>query len=833
MCGAYINVHIIDVPYQADSEYTYYVPKEKRELIKNGSAVSVPFGSSDRQKLAIVVNSDAIEPPYSSKVKSVVSVMSSYFSLDDTMLNLCKFMKSTTLCTIGEAVKCIIPSALVFKTKEVFSVVDTINDIPKELQDVYWYIENNPSVSLKKLSERFENAEKDVSKLLKLKLITKSTFVDEKEKSKFENHVTLNISPEEAIDIVNGNQTVKLRGKKQGEILKVLCEHKMLTDKEIYELTSSTKQALDSLVKKELVKITQIEVSRNPYKDVKKLDNQNLVLSQEQQIAFDTLKELYHSNEPKGALLYGVTGSGKTSVMKKMIDEVVENGQGVILLVPEISLTPQTVSTFCGYYGDRVAVIHSNLSVGERFDTYKKIFDGKADIVVGTRSAIFAPVKNLGMIIIDEEQEHTYKSDTNPKYLAHDIARFRCAKSNALMILASATPSLNSYYKALSGNYTLVKMEKRYGEAKLPDVIITDMRKERQEGNMNPLGTKLVKELGSAVDNDKQAILFLNRRGYHSSVSCLNCGKVVECPHCSVALTYHSFKKINTDVNKEDKNYEMDKNGVLKCHYCGHRAKLPDKCPDCQKSDFNYIGFGTQKTEQDISELFPNSKILRLDADTTVTKASYDQILGDFRDKKANVLIGTQMVTKGHNFPLVTVVGVVLADTMLYTSDYRSAERTFSMLTQVIGRAGRAKDHGIAIVQTNSPNEQTIQLAARQDYTSFYENEIKIRKAYTFPPFCDMAVITLSYVNEQLLNKDADKLMKDLEREFKTVNLPVMVYGPFEAPIYKTQGRYRKRIIIKCKLNNVMREIFAKIYMEHGKNTKGNYLSIDFNPSNI
>ena len=833
MCGAYINVHIIDVPYHADNEYTYYVPKEKRELISKGSAISIPFGSSDRQKLAIVVNADASEPPSSSKIKSVISVMSSYFSLDDTMLELCRFMKSTTLCTIGEAVKCIIPSALVFKTKEVFSVADSLDEVPNSLRDIYWFIESNPKVSLKKLKEKFENAEENINKLLKLKLITKSTFVDEKEKSKFINHISLNIPRDEAADIANGNGKIKLRGKKQAEILKLLCQHKMLTDKEIYEQTESTKQALDSLLKKELIVCEQIEASRNPYSNIKRLDNSSLVLSEEQQSAFDTLKSLYDSNEPKGALLYGVTGSGKTSVMKKMIDAVVSNNQSVILLVPEISLTPQTVSTFCGYYGDRVAVIHSNLSVGERFDTYKKIFDGKADIVVGTRSAVFAPVKNLGMIIIDEEQEHTYKSDTSPKYLAHDIARFRCAKSGALMLLASATPSLNSYYKAMSGSYTLVKMDKRYGDSKLPDVIVTDMRKERQEGNTNALGTKLAVSLGKAIEDGKQAILFLNRRGYHSSVSCQGCGSTLECPNCSVALTYHSYKKIKTEIDKENAYDVMDKSGVLKCHYCGYRSPIPKKCVKCESQDFSYTGFGTQKTEQDIEELFPNVKILRLDADTTVTKASYEKILGDFRDKKANVLIGTQMVTKGHNFPLVTVVGVVLADTMLYTSDYRASERTFSMLTQVIGRAGRAKDHGIAIVQTNSPNEQTIQLAARQDYCSFYENEIKIRKAYTFPPFCDLAVITLSYVNEQALNKDGDKLMKDLEAKLKEKNAPVIAYGPFEAPIYKTQGRYRKRIILKCRLNSQIREVFAEIYKEYTKNSKGNFLSIDFNPSSL
>ena len=833
MCGAYINVHIIDVPYHADGEYTYYVSSEKRELISVGSAVSVPFGNSDRQKLAIVVNCDVVEPQNSSKIKEIVSVMSSYFSLDTTMLELCRFMKSTTLCTIGEAVKCIIPSALVFKTREAFSVADTVNEVPNNLRDLYWYIENNPNVSLKKLKERFENAEAEVARLLKLKLITKATFVDEREKSKFENHISLNISRDEAADIANGMGKIKLRSKKHGEILTLLCEHKMLTDKEICEMASTSKQAIDSLLKKGLISCEQIEVLRNPYKNIQRLDNSALVLSKEQSEAFDTLKMLYSSNEAKCALLYGVTGSGKTSVMKKMIDEVVKNGQGVILLVPEISLTPQTVSTFCGYYGDRVAVIHSNLSVGERFDTYKKIFDGKADIVVGTRSAIFAPIKNLGMIIIDEEQEHTYKSDTNPKYLAHDIARFRCAKSNALLILASATPSLNSFYKAMSGNYTLVKMDKRYGDAKLPDVIVTDMRKERQEGNVNALGTRLASTLDKALSNDKQAILFLNRRGYHSSVSCQKCGDTLQCPNCSVALTYHSYKRINIEENEESTGDVMEQSGVLKCHYCGYRSRLPKKCEKCEGKDFSYTGFGTQKTEQDIESLFPSTRILRLDADTTTTKASYDKILGDFRDKKANVLIGTQMVTKGHNFPLVTVVGVILADTMLYTSDYRASERTFSMLTQVIGRAGRAKDHGIAIVQTNSPNEQTIQLAARQDYLSFYENEIKIRKAYSFPPFCDLALITLSYANEQALNKDASKLIADLERELKLINAPVIAYGPFEAPIYKTQGRYRKRILLKCKLNSKIREVFAKIYLEYTKNSKGNYLSIDFNPGSL
>ena len=824
MCGEYIGVYILDVPYHADLEYTYFVPLDLRQSISKGAAIVVPFGASNRKKTAVVVDESAKEV---SGTKPVFSCLSSYFKLNDEMIELCHFMKRQTLCTFGEAVKCVIPSALITKTKETFTVVGDLLE-PSPLYD---FIFRNPGVDLKKIEGRFENSEGEIKRLLRLGVIKKDTAVMEKDKNKYETRAFLLVDREDALEIADGNGTVKLRGKKQGEILRLLCEYGELPDKEIYEMTSSLKSTLDGLVKKELVGLRKIEITRTAY-SFKEGEREPVVLSEEQQGAFDTIKALYHEKEPRAALLYGVTGSGKTSVIKRMIDEAIDSGRGVIVLVPEISLTPQTVETFCGYYGQRVAVVHSNLSSGERFDTYKKIFDGRADIVIGTRSAIFAPVKNLGMIVIDEEQEHTYKSDTNPKYLAHDIARFRCAHSGALMLLASATPSLNSYYKAMSGAYTLVKLTKRYGNAVLPDVIITDMRNERIRGNMGAFGVKLSEYMGRAIDDQKQSILFLNRRGYHSSVSCQECGKGIECPNCSVALTYHSYRKIDGDVDRENLQQTMQKSGVLKCHYCGYRTTVPEKC-ECGESHFNFVGIGTQKTESELAELFPGVKILRLDADTTVSKLSYEQILGAFRNKEADVLIGTQMVTKGHNFPLVTLVGVVMADTMLYTSDYRASERTFSMLTQVIGRAGRAKDKGIAIIQTNSPNDQTILLASQQDYDAFYQNEIQIRRAYEFPPFCDIAVLTLSSVNELLLTKGAEHMVKRLEEEMRTLGAPVKAYGPFEAPIYKSNGKYRKRIIIKCRLNNKLREVFSKIYIEFTKSNDKNHLSIDFNPSNI
>jgi primosomal protein N' (replication factor Y) len=385
----------------------------------------------------------------------------------------------------------------------------------------------------------------------------------------------------------------------------------------------------------------------------------------------------------------------------------------------------------------------------------------------------------------------------------------------------------------MSGTYTLVKLTKRYGEAVLPDVIITDMRSERVRGNMGAFGVKLAEYLGRTLEDQKQAILFLNRRGYHSTVSCQDCGKALECPNCSVALTYHSYRKIESDLDRDNAQGIMGKSGVLKCHYCGYRKPVPDKCDECGGEHFDYVGFGTQKTEQDLENLFEGTKILRLDADTTTSKTSYDEILGAFRRKEAEVLIGTQMVTKGHNFPLVTLVGVIMADTMLYTSDYRASERAFSMLTQVIGRAGRAKDRGVAIIQTNSPNDQTILLSAKQDYESFYQNEIQIRRAYEFPPFCDIAVLTLSAPDELSLQRGADKLMDKLKAELTALKVPAKAYGPFEAPIYKTNGRYRLRVIVKCKLNKSLREVFSKIYIETTKSNDKNFLSIDFNPSSI
>ncbi|MBQ8344281.1 MAG: primosomal protein N' [Clostridia bacterium] len=825
-----VKVHILDVPYHADCEYDYYASSDIAEEIDIGSLVIVPFGAANRQKVALVTGYGESVEYETNRIKHIISSMSSCLSLTEEMMALCRFMKSTTLCTIGDAVKCMVPTMLVSKVEELLYATDKEYK-GEEHKGVYEYILKKPGITANKLSDKLEGARDSVSWLVRNKYVSKKAEITERDKARYERVVSLAIDKSEALDIATGKK--KLRSKKQENIIALLCEISSLTDREIYERTGSQKQQLDGLLEKGYIKIDKIRVDRDPYAEAKTGKRDNIVLSEEQKRAYEQLEELYSSGEAKAALLYGVTGSGKTSVIKEMIDRVIVSGRSVIILVPEISLTPQTVSMFCGYYGERVAVIHSGLSTGERFDSYRKIRDGEIDVVIGTRSAIFAPLSNLGMIVIDEEQEHTYKSDTDPKYLAHDIARFRCAKSNALMLLASATPSLTSYYKAVSGVYSLVKLTKRYGEATLPDVIITDMHRERAAGNTSVFGTKLATMLGEIKEDNKQAILFLNRRGYHASLSCSECGKPVECPNCSVAMTYHSFRKIEEDITADNAYDIMSASGVLRCHYCGYQTRVPKVCPDCKEGHLEYVGFGTQKLEGDIERLLPDIKTIRMDADTTTQKSSYEKILSSFLNKEADVLIGTQMVTKGHNFPYVTVVGVMLADMMLYTSDYRAAERTFSMLTQVIGRAGRAKDKGIAVIQTNSPSDRTIQYAATQNYEEFYKNEIQIRKAFTFPPYCDIALITLSSGDEYSLDKEAMGLLSRLKKDFTEAGAPVIAYGPFEAPVYRTQGRYRKRIIIKCRLDSRVRNILGKAYSDFSRDSAKVRISFDFNPSSL
>ncbi len=826
----YAGIYLLDAPYSIDYAFDYYIPPDLRRDILCGDFVTVPFGTANRAKLGIVVAIKDSPENSSIECKPVLSVCDRSMSLSAEALGLCSFVKEQTLCTFGDAVRAMAPTSVLSKIEETY-VFCADSTAPPQLDAtlalICDYIRKKGSVTQSSLKTKFGSiTQGSLKKLLATGLI-KRDYTLKSTSEKFEEYYSLAISKERAGDIIHGNDTVKLRSAKQTEILTYLLSvGTELEEKQLLEICGATKAQLGALLDKGLVccekksvdrsiALTQVENNETASKDI--------ILNQEQTAAFEKLAELSSSGEAHGALLHGVTGSGKTSVMMKLIDHVLDMHRSVIVLLPEIALTPQSLGIFCSRYGDRVAVIHSGLSAGERFDTHKRIKEGRADVVIGTRSAVFAPVTDLGLIIIDEEQEHTYKSDMNPKYHTRDVARYRCAYNKALMLLASATPSFESYKKAIDGKYTLVELKNRYGGATLPLTDIVDMREEIKMGNTSPLGWQLCKSL---VDNKKagdQSILFINRRGYNNFISCRTCGEAIKCPECSVSMTYH------TNVGSYDSGY-------LACHWCGRRLPVPQACPSCGGEHLAKMGYGTQRVEQELNSLLPDARVLRMDTDTTSAKSSYDTLLGKFRRHEADVLLGTQMVTKGHDFPDVTLVGVLLADASLYIDDYRASERTFAMLTQVIGRAGRSKKKGIALIQTNNPDNECIRLACAQDYKSFYESEIKIRKLLVFPPFCDIALLTLTSSDEKELLKASSLLSEKISAQMKGEysDLPLVVYGPFEAPVYKVEGKYRMRMVIKCRINKRSRQMLSEtLKYFSGSGAKGLSLSIDINPTNL
>ena len=627
--------------------------------------------------------------------------------------------------------------------------------------------------------------------------------------------VRLELTEDEALSILKGKG---LRSEGQRRLLGYLLENPTADYDICRELDGVNSANINALREKGIISLTEYEKIRNPYAEYsKRAKAEPIVLSSAQAEAYRIVERLYGDTRARAGLLFGVTGSGKTKVIMKAIDRTLGDGRTAIMLVPEISLTPQTVSLFCGRYGERVAVIHSSLSEGERIDAWRRIRRGEVDLVIGTRSAIFAPLKNIGLIVIDEEHEHTYKSEQDPKYHARDVAAYRCASHGALMLLASATPSLESFYKAKSDRYTLIPLRERYGGAKLPRAVIVDMREELRLGNTSPISQRLMNELSSVKENGKQAILFLNRRGYSSQISCKECGEVISCPRCSVSLTYHAGGSQR-----------------MLCHLCGYSEPVPRTCPGCSSDRLSFLGFGTQKLEGELERVLPDMPLMRMDADTTSGKLAYDRMLDDFRSGRADILLGTQMVAKGHDFPRVTLVGVALADTSLYVSDFRAAERTFSLLTQVIGRAGRACDRGIAVIQTYSPANETIRLACRQDYESFYEGEIALRRELSYPPFCDMVQLTLTSDSEAELNIAArelsDKILERLKGEYGA--LPFTVFGPFEAQIYKLNEKYRMRTVIKCKLGAQTRKFFSELLSDFALYRRA-VLSVDLNPLTV
>ena len=538
-----------------------------------------------------------------------------------------------------------------------------------------------------------------------------------------------------------------------------------------------------------------------------------LTLNDEQMTAYEGLRE------EKGSinLLYGVTGSGKTSVYIKLIYDCLAREEGAILLVPEIALTPQLLSLFAAHFGEKVAVLHSSLRITERYDTWKRIRSGDAKVVLGTRSAVFAPVQKLGLVIVDEEQEHTYKSENSPRYDAREVAIYRGKKVGASVIFGSATPSVETMYRAKTGIYRLFEMKNRYNQRPLPPVSVVDMKQELKNGNATAISEPLLLALQENRNNSEQAILFLNRRGTSRMVACVECGHVPTCPGCSVNLTYHHA------------------NGRLMCHYCGHSQPLPHRCPECG-GHLKQLGFGTQKVQEQLQNLLPESEVLRMDADTVSAVNTHEKMLSRFRDEKIPILLGTQMVAKGLNFENVTLVGVLDADMSLYISSYRASETTFSMITQVIGRAGRAQKGGRALIQTMTPKNQVITLAAKQDYDAFYELEIPLRQLRGCPPFCDLLTLTFHGQQENLTWKAAQYFCAWLRAQLASpfyVSEQVQILGPAPALVAKINYVYRCKLTLSCKNTRALRALLAHLMREFAKDKNyrgvGVYLDVNAN----
>ncbi len=829
----YAGIHLLDNPYFIDNAFDYFLPPDLRDAVAPGDFVTVPFGTANRRTMGLVVSLKNTPDDPSLSCKPVLAVADRSLSLSDEMMGLCFFIKSRTLCTLGDAVRAMVPTSALSHVREYYRAIALPADasLDPTARLIGDFIAGRERVEAETLKSKFGPAALPTLKKLTEAGYVQKDFFLQTTAEKQETVYALAQDATETRRILEGeNSSVKLRSAAHVAILSTLVEkweggERDFDEHALTALCGVSAASVKSLCEKGLLTKKKRAVDRSVLveKIEKKTGAHQLVLNAEQSAAYETLRALSDTNEPKAALLHGVTGSGKTSVMLRTIDHVLATGKSVIVLLPEIALTPQSLSIFSSRYGERVAIIHSGLSAGERFDTYRRIKSGGADVVIGTRSAVFAPLPRLGMIVIDEEQEHTYKSDMNPKYHTRDIARYRCAHHGALMLLASATPSFESYDKARKGVYTLIELKERYGGAKLPTTTVVDMRRETSAGNTSPLSSLLCRRLVENHAAGNQSILFLNRRGYNNFLSCRTCGKPIQCPKCSVSMAYHTF------------GHSYDQ-GELRCHWCGFRSSLPKVCPECGSEHLSRMGYGTQRIEQELSELLPNARILRMDADTTTSRFSYENILGQFRRHEADILLGTQMVTKGHDFPDVTLVGVLLADTSLYLDDYRASERTFSMLTQVIGRAGRAQKPGEAIIQTANPDHDCIRLACAQDFSRFFDNEIRLRRTLQFPPYCDIALLTLTSPEETELVKAASILHREFmglhKAEFS--DIPIDAFGPFEAPVYRVENRYRMRMVVKCVLNKKSRELFSRLLQGFSKSgIRGLSLSVDFNPSNL
>ncbi len=797
----YAKVAVENTAYSFDRLFDYAVPAEYAALAVPGCRVLIPFGRGSRTRQGVIFS--LCDRADYEKIKPIAAVTDESPVLSEEMLRMAEWFHDNYYCTYFEAAKVMLPSGINVRVVTTYKAspqltaeaIEGREDITPQQRKILEMFLDHPGLVLEK-AHITEMLNLPANSAIPDKIAEKGWLVrldDAVRKIK-----NANIKMAVLSDDFERLEGVKLTSK-QREIVSLLRDGGAASVKELCYFTGLSQAVVDTLAKKGVIRYYEEEVYRNPYADAAPATDNRVVLSPQQQSAFENLYRLYRQEAFHVSLLFGVTGSGKTSVFLRLIDEVLGDGKGVIVMVPEIALTSQTLAKFHKRYGSKVAVFHSGLSLAQRMDEWKRVRDGQAQIALGTRSAVFAPFTELGLVIIDEEQEYTYKSENTPRYHARDAARFRCAYHKGLLVLASATPSIETYYRAAdAGQYDYQVLTKRYGSAILPDVEKIDIsRMDVSEGIISP---RLYQALRDNMENGRQSILLNNRRGFNTFVSCRACNQVITCPNCSVSMTYHHD------------------NRRLMCHYCGHSAAVPKVCPSCGQPHLRFAGHGTQKAEEELARLFPEARILRMDADAMTRRSSYDRKLGDFGAGQYDIMIGTQMVAKGLNFERVTLVGVLLADQTLYSDDFRSYERAFSLLTQVVGRAGRGSSKGRAIIQTMTPDNPVIDMAAQQDYKQFYQNEIILRKAMLYPPFADICMV--GFVGDSD-DKTADaaaaflELLKQHTGE-TFADLPVKALGPSPAAVKKVSGRYRYKLILKCRNNARFRQMMHLLLCEFG-----------------
>ncbi len=796
-----------------DKPFSYLLGDEE---CSPGCRVLVPFGRGNKCRQGIVLS--VTDCDGKEKLKRISQVIDKTPVLNDEMLRLVEWLKERTFCTYFEAAKAVLPSGMCHRTVTTYTAVPKadLTDFSADEKQIYnflltqkGYVEGEKL--LKKLG--FTPEITVLEKMVKKGLLIRNFDSVRKTGDLTVKTVRLTEGGREILE------TTEKLTKKQIGVLDVLNDIGTVSVKELCYFTGFTASVVQVLEKKGLVEIFDNEIYRDPYENKIVVPQRNEIhLNDEQQKAFENMLGQYSSGMGGATLLYGITGSGKTMVYLRLIDEMLDKGKNVIVMVPEIALTPQTLNLFMSRYGREVAVFHSALSAGQRLDEWKRVRNENVRIVVGTRSAVFAPLENLGLIIIDEEQEHTYKSEQTPRYSAKDVARFRCAYHKALLVFSSATPSIETFAKAQAGQYTINRLSKRYSSSVLPEVRIVDMLTEALSQSSN-FSEELRSRLQYNLENGKQSILLINRRGYNTFAECKACGHVLTCPSCSISMTYHHA------------------NGRLMCHYCGYSEPFTDVCPECGSHDVRYSGTGTQKIEDELAALFPKARILRMDADSTMGRYSHENKLKDFADGKYDILLGTQMVAKGLDFENVTLVGVINADQQLNNDDFRSQERTFDLLTQVVGRAGRGQYKGTAVIQTCNPENDVIQIAARQDYDAFFKDELKTRKMLIYPPYCDICLIGFIGENEPKVRvasqKYTDRLKEKLSGEYK--DLKIIALGPMTARVSKISNKFRYRLILKCKNTKRFRALMNELLKYTGTDRAYNDVSvyIDINPENI